>query len=269
MLVDFHNHTTLCCHATGEMEEYIQAAIQKGIRILGFADHSPWMPQEDVKMAMSYEEVPVYIKQVEKWKEYYENRENYPIHIRLGMEMDFLPDQTDLPRDFCRKYDFDYVIGSVHHIGKWGFDQESQADLYEKKSVRAIYESYFDLVKQLIRSGLFDIVGHIDLVKKFGYFPEEGWEDIQEEMAEVLAESRMVVELNTSGRDKPVGEFYPGPSFLSRLIKRGVQITLGSDSHDPAHVGRYFDEAVALLKKLGCKEVMSFEKRKMAPVSLD
>jgi len=265
MLVDFHNHTSLCCHAVGDMDEYVEAAIDRGIRIFGFADHSPWMPQNGIKMALSYEEVPVYISRVKILQDRYSSQ----IDIRLGMEMDFLPGNTGKAVEFLKKYDFDYAIGSIHHMNTWGFDQETQIGLYHDKSVREIYERYFELIEQLVASGLFDIIGHLDLVKKFGYFPEKGWDDIQNRVAGIIGKSDMVVELNTSGKDKPVGEFYPGPDFLRRLHENNVPVTLGSDSHHPGEVGRYFRQAVELLKEIGYREIMTFEKRKKIPVPLE
>lgn len=268
MLIDLHNHTALCCHAEGEMEDYVHEAISRGIGIMGFADHAPWMPQNHIKMALSYEEVPLYINKVKMLQERFAKEEQSRIQILLGMEMDFIPDRLDLPREFCRKYDFDYVIGSVHYIGDWGFDQDIQMERFNLNSTRDIYERYFDLVRQLAQSGVFDIIGHLDLVKKFGYFPKEGWDDLQEETAKILGESDVVVELNTSGMDKPVGEFYPGPDFLKRLKKYGVPLTLSSDSHKPREVGRYFEKAVLLLKELGYREIFTFSQRKRIAVPL-
>ncbi len=269
MLIDFHTHTELCCHADGTMEEYVRAAIAKDIKIFGFSAHSPWMPQNGLKMALSYDEVPLYVSRVGVLKERFSNGKVPQIQIRLGMEMDFLPDKLDEARRFSREIDFDYIIGSVHHIGTWGFDQEMQIALYDTRSIREVYESYFNLVKQLARSGVFDIIGHIDLVKKFGFFPDAGWDDIQEDVAKTVGESNMVVELNTAGFDKPVKECYPGAAFLARLKKYGVPITLGSDAHNPDEVGRHFDRAIALLKDVGYKELTAFEKRKKIPVPID
>ncbi|MBN1902707.1 histidinol-phosphatase HisJ family protein [Candidatus Sumerlaeota bacterium] len=268
MLIDLHNHTKMCCHAEGEMEEYVQAAISKKIGVMGFAEHSPWMPEQHIKMALSWDEAPLYVQNVKKLQDQYDREEKRRIKILLGMEMDFVPELLDHPREFCQKYDFDYVIGSVHYIGAWGFDQDTQKKKFELDSIREIYERYFDLVKQLVQTGIFDIMGHVDLVKKFGYFPEQGWDDLQEETARILGESDMVVELNASGMDKPVGEFYPGPDFLKRLKKYGVPMTLSSDAHKPREVGRYFDKAVILLKETGYREVFMFSKRKKIPVSL-
>jgi len=268
MLVDLHNHTELCGHARGDMEEYVRAAIEKEIKIFGFADHSPWMLQDNIKMALSYDEVPVYVSRVNALKEHYSPGNNPEMQIQLGMEMDFIPERIAKVVECFAEYEFDYTIGSVHYIGTWGFDQVEQIAQFERRSIREIYEHYFSLVKQLIQCGLFDIVGHLDLIKKFGYYPENGWDDIQEDVARVLGGSNMVVELNTSGMDKPVREFYPGADFLRRLKKYGVPVTLGSDAHSPFEVGRYFDIAVELLKEIGYTEIMSFEKRKRKPLPL-
>ena len=262
MLVDLHNHTELCCHASGAMEDYVRQAIAKGISIFGFAEHSPWMMQEGIKMALSYEEVPIYIERVQELQRRFSSAPDAPIKILMGMEMDFLPEDNSEALRFLKEYDFDYAIGSVHYIGTWGFDQEEQISQFETKPVRQIYEHYFGRVKELVKSGIFDIMGHLDLIKKFGYFPESGWDDIQEDVARLIGESGMAVELNTSGMDKPAHDFYPNTQFLKRLHKHGVPITLGSDSHHPTEVGRYFDRAVSLLKEVGYKEIAYFEKRK-------
>ncbi len=268
MFVDFHNHTKMCCHAAGEMEEYVLAAIARGISIFGFAGHSPWMIQDGPKMALAYDEVPIYLDLVAGLQQKYSSGPDARIQIRLGMEMDYVPDRIEYPRRYLKQIDFDYVIGSVHHIGTWGFDQDTQLDPFHKTPVRLIYERYFALLKEMIATGLFNIVGHIDLVKKFGHFPETGWDDIQEDVAAALGQSDMVVELNTSGLDKPVHEFYPGITFLKRLRKHNVPVTLGSDSHHPREVGRHFKEAAALLHEVGYTEIMTFEKRKLKAVPI-
>lgn len=269
MLVDLHNHTKMCCHARGEMEEYVMAALEKGIDIFGFSAHSPWMFQNGgPKMTLAYDEVPIYMDTVRRLQEKYSSQDDSKISILLGMEMDYLEGKLDSALQYAEKYDFDYIIGSVHHIGGWGFDQESQLSLYEKQPIRVVYEQYFELVKKLAKSGAFDIIGHLDLVKKFGYYPENGWDDIQEDVASVIAETGMVVEINTSGRDKPVKEFYPGEAFLKQLYQKGVQVTLGSDSHAPEHVGRYLHDAVQLLEDIGYTEIVFFEKRNKRLISI-
>jgi histidinol-phosphatase (PHP family) len=115
---------------------------------------------------------------------------------------------------------------------------------------------------------LFDIIGHTDLIKKFGHRPRVDPEPFYREAAAVFKEADAVVELNTSGRDKQAGEFYPSRAMLEALIAEGVPLTLGSDAHKPAEVGRYFDEARQLLLDLGVREIVAFERRQRRLVSL-
>ena len=272
MLVDLHSHTTLCNHATGSLEDYVEQAVALGIGEFGFSEHSPWMYQDRQKLAPDFDEMPQYFQRVEAVQRRYMSRNRADrssrIAIRLGIEMDYLPGKVEMAREYARTNDFDFIIGSVHHIGTWGFDQESQQALFAQRDVREVYEEYFGLVIEMISTGLFDIVGHIDLVKKFGYRPQDGYLDLQESVVRVLRESEMAVELNTSGMDRPVKEFFPDQRFLALLYKYKIPVTLGSDAHAPSEVGRYFGEAVAQLKSVGYREVLTYEKRRRISVRL-
>jgi histidinol-phosphatase (PHP family) len=268
MLVDLHSHTVLCNHATGDMREYVERAIERGISEFGFSEHSPWMLQEAEKLAPDFEEIPTYLERVEALQEEYNGRTNPRVHVLLGFEMDFLPDKIALARQYAQRIPFDYIIGSVHHIGRWGFDQESQLALYQKRDIRDIYEEYFQLVEQMIASGIFDIVGHIDLVKRYGYRPKGGYRDHKENMARLLSRSTMVVEVNTSGWDRPAGEPYPDLEFLRILRQHQVPVTLGSDAHAPEEVGRHFGEARELLLAAGYTHITTFRQRKPTQVKI-
>jgi len=111
-------------------------------------------------------------------------------------------------------------------------------------------------------SGLFDIIGHIDVIKKFGYKPQESLEQYWYKTARVLKQTGTCLELNTAGRDAPVGEFYPARRFLEICRAAGVPVTLGSDAHGPDQVGRHFAEGTALLKAAGYTELAVFTGRK-------
>lgn len=272
MLVDLHSHTTLCNHATGTLEEYVERAIALAIGEFGFSEHSPWMYQNAEKLAPDFDEMPEYFHRVESVQRHFMGgttpTRRSRIAIRLGIEMDYLPDKVELAREYAQRYEFDFVIGSVHHIGTWGFDQESQRALYEQRDIREIYEEYFGLTIEMISTGLFDIVGHIDLVKKFGHRPKDGYLDLQESVVRALRDSDMAVELNTSGMDRPARDFYPDQTFLALLYKNKIPVTLGSDAHAPSEVGRHFRDAVAALKAVGYREVLSYEKRRRIGVRL-
>jgi histidinol-phosphatase (PHP family) len=272
VLVDLHAHTTLCNHATGTLEEYVEQAIVLGIGEFGFSEHSPWMYQNAEKLAPDFDEMPEYFHRVESVQLHFMGGttpgRRSRISIRLGIEMDYLPGKEDLAREYARTREFDFIIGSVHHIGTWGFDQESQKALYAQRDSREVYEEYFRLVINMISSGLFDIVGHIDLVKKFGYRPRDGYRDLQESVVRALRESNMAVEVNTSGMDRPVKECYPDQGFLKLMHENKIPVTLGSDAHAPSEVGRHFTEAVAMLKAVGYREVLTYEKRRRIGVKI-
>jgi histidinol-phosphatase (PHP family) len=123
--------------------------------------------------------------------------------------------------------------------------------LYEGKDPRAVSRDYFDLLARAAETGLFDTIGHPDLIKKFNLLPREGWDEDFAEVAPRIARSGAAVEVNTSGLRKPAGEIYPSPGILRAAARAGLAVTLGSDAHDPADVGAGFDRAAALLRSVG------------------
>jgi len=258
-MIDYHLHTPRCCHAIGTPEEYLAEAEAKEITEIGFADHFPlgllgYSPRDQV--TMNPDELAGYLQQVEDLK-----NQSSKVTVKTGIEVDYLPGTEEKLKGLLEKYSFDYVIGSIHFLGDWDFTHPVYAEDYQNRDLNQIYHSYFELVWGLCRCGLFDIIGHIDVVKKFGYRPSEDLEPLLVQTARILKETETCFELNTAGRDAPVGEFYPEQRFLELLFAEGVAVTLGSDAHSPGQVGRYFSEAVGLLKAVGYRELAAFEKR--------
>lgn len=271
MQVDYHMHTPLCNHAEGEPREFVERAIAIGLDEIGFSEHSPWMIQEpDEKLAPTEDEFDQYVHTVQQLQqEYGDETSGRPFPIRLGIEMDFVPDRLDTIREWQTKYPWDYVIGSVHHLGAWGFDNPAYRNEFDNRNVDQVYDAYFSVLEEMISTGLFDVVGHMDLIKKFGHRPQGDFGPRYRQIASCIKRADMAVELNTSGLDKEVHEFYPSPAFLKALVNEGVPITMGSDSHRPQELGRHFSKARAMLHDLGLREIAAFEKRKRRMVPLD
>jgi histidinol-phosphatase (PHP family) len=169
-IVDYHTHTTRCGHAEGTMEAYVEAAIGAGIKEIGFSDHIPmyWLPADkrDPGIAMPMEELEAYVSDVLRLRDRYKE-----IPIRLGLEADFIPGkEEDLVR-ILQPYPWDYVIGSVHFIGEWDFDNPAKTNRYAEWDISELYAKFFTLEIMAAQSGLFDIMAHIDLIKKFGHRP--------------------------------------------------------------------------------------------------
>ena len=266
MRIDYHIHTPLCNHATSTPMQITERALELDISEIGFAEHSPWMIQGKSKMAPSFEELEWYFGDIKELQKRYNGKS--PLTIRLGMEMDYHPSTLSYVEQYSRMPFIDFVIGSIHYMGFWTYDIFDQARLFNTLGVRKAYEEYFARIIDLVRTGLFDVVGHIDIIKLEGVRPEGGYRDLKEKVADVLADSGMVVEFNTSGYDRPVGEPFPDVEFLRILKERNVPVTLSSDCHTAEQMGRYFDRALDILRSVGYTELITFDKRRKIPAAL-
>ena len=240
MKVDLHNHTPLCNHATGEMQEYVKEAIEKGIKIFGFSDHAPLNPDDGYRM--KFEDMPLYEKEVKRLKELYKNE----IEILLGYEVDFIPGHLD---ERVINSDSDYLIGSVHYLKNWNFDNPEFIKEYKNKDIDKIWQDYFKAVEEMAKSGLFQIAGHLDLIKVFNFKPKKDVRLIAKNALKEIKKSNMVVEINASGLRKPVKEIYPSNELLELVKEMDIEITLASDAHTPKDIAKYSKEIKEVLKK--------------------
>ncbi len=259
-MIDYHLHTKRCHHATGEVEEYLAYAQERGLLEIGFADHFPlellnYTPKNEVTMAG--EELEEYIEEISSL-----SKETSHITVRLGAEMDYLPGQEALTRRLISSYPFDYVIGSIHFLDDWDFTHPAQAKNFETGCINSIYRKYFKQLKKMVATRLFDIIGHADVVKKFDYHLEEKeWKIMLPEIIATIKQADICVEVNTSGWRAPVAEQYPSRSFLEACFQNNIPVTLGSDAHLPEDVGKGLEEATVLLRDIGYRRVALFSQR--------
>jgi histidinol-phosphatase (PHP family) len=264
VLLDYHVHTALCGHATGSLEEYLRVARQKSLIELGFNDHAPTFHVQDPELAMDADQLPMYVESVKALQ----RRHSRP-RIKLGIEADFIPGYEDRLRQLLEQYPFDFVYGSVHLIGDWRFDDSRvYPDQYGGRDANQAYQRYFDLIITSAMSGLFDILGHIDLIKKFNYRPTEDIDRLLRRTVESIAKAGVCVEVNTSGLRRPCAEIYPSENILRLCHQHGVPVTLGSDAHSPQEVGMDFEKARDLLRRVGYTQVATFTRRQRAMVEL-
>lgn len=261
-IVDYHMHTPLCGHAVGEPEEYADRALALGLKEIGFSDHAPFVVKDLPGITMKNDELPVYHKMIETVRAQFKGR----LDIRVGIEADFVPGYEERTKNIVDGYPYDYVLGSVHFIKNWGFDNPEERRDWAEHNVNTVYRDYYELLRRCARTGFYDIIAHPDLVKKFGHRPSEDLTADLEETAKVFKETGMAIEINTSGLRKEVKEIYPSLWNLEIYAKAGVPLTFGSDAHDPNEVGRDFDKAVALAKQAGYKEYVMFKRRKICRV---
>jgi histidinol-phosphatase (PHP family) len=251
-MIDYHMHTILS-DGKNTCEEMILAGIEKGLEEIGLTDH---VCLRSVPWATRPADLAVMTAQITELQEKY----RHLIRVRYGIEMDYFPGREEEIAAIIDSLPLDYVIGSVHFIDEWNFDGDDS--LYGKWTNDELYGIYFELVQMAAQSRLFDIIGHLDVIKKFRVYPESDQSWLLETTLRVIARNDLVVELNTGGQDRPCAEFYPSSPVLRQCFKMNVPVTLSSDAHQADQVGRHFEEALALLRQTGFRELTTFSRRR-------
>lgn len=255
MRIDLHNHTTLCRHATGTIDDYITKAIEQDIAIYGFSCHAPM--EFDPFFRMKLSEFPKYYEMVLKARQKYQDK----IEILLGLEVDFIAGREDLLEKSILEAKLDYLIGSVHFLGDWGFDNPDFIGEYAKKDMAQCWKLYLNSITQMAQSGLFEIVGHFDLLKIFGYKPPEDLKPLINSTLQAIKDNQMVLEINAAGLRKPIKETYPDLEILKVVKKFEIPITFGSDAHSLDQVGFGYETCLHLAKTVGYKQAVFFKNK--------
>ncbi len=259
MKVDLHNHTYLCNHAKGEMKDYVETAIKNKTKYFGFSDHAPLNPDDGYRM--KFEDMDFYEKEVKKLKDIYQDK----IEILLGYEVDFIAGHLD---DRVINSNVDYLIGSIHYLKRWNFDNPEYISEYKNKDIDKIWEDYFKAVEDMAKTGLFQIAGHLDLIKVFNFKPKKDVRKIAKEAIKAIKRANMVVEINASGLRKPVKEIYPSNELLELIKEYDIDITLSSDAHEPSQVGKYSKEIENVLKKFEFDKCAIFRNREKSLIKI-
>ncbi|HLA41338.1 MAG TPA: histidinol-phosphatase HisJ [Candidatus Glassbacteria bacterium] len=266
-MLDYHVHTRYCGHASGEMEEYVQAGIEKGLAEIGFSGHYPYPeslenpPADCVIPAERWDE---YLREAIRLREMYRNR----ITVRVGAEFDWLgPEISFHPLEMARHHRLDFCLGSVHMVDGVTVDltpSAFRAGLGRfSGGIDGAWRRYFEAVAEMSAPGWCTTIGHLDLVKKFSNHqelaPQLDHSQIIDKALDRIAAAGLVLEVNASGWDKPCARQYPAEEIIVRALARGIRLTAGSDAHAPSEVGRHFDRLKAILSRLGVRRLVRFE----------
>lgn len=250
---DYHMHTKLSDGANTH-EEMVLSAISKGFGEIGFSDHFCF--KYCVPWAVRAEGIAQLRDKVFEMKDKFRDK----INILFGIEVDYFPEFENEIGEALQMFEFDYVIGSIHFLDEWNYDTDKSRN--SEFTQDYLYEWYFGELQKAVKSGLFDYMAHPDLIKKHRIWPETSQKLLFRETAKVFADAGVAYEINTSGRDRPCGEFFPGNELINELFLAGVPVTLGSDSHNSDQIGRYFVDAKELLRQTGYQSLVRFSKRK-------
>ena len=257
MPADYHTHTPLCMHAEGEPEAFVLSAIAARVTEYGISCHAPAQPEPFDDWRMLESQLPDYFQWIARAK----TEANGTIPIRAGLECDWLPGCEPWIESLAGKYDWDYLIGSVHYLSDWDFDNPAWLEKWAKTDIDDAWTRYWTTYTDMAESGLFDILGHPDLIKKFGYKPSGDLRRYYEPVIDAIAASGSAIELNTAGWHKPCKEAYPEPEFLHLAYSAGIPLVISSDAHHPNEVARDFEKAISLAKEAGYTETLLFNQR--------
>lgn len=253
-LIDCHVHTELSGHGSGTVGQIVSAAIFKGLTGLVLTEHLPLPVGLDPSnhISMPTDKLEAYATEVRTWSERAKGLE-----VVTGAEADWLPGreaETAAIQAAARAAGVQVLLGSVHFLDDWAFDDPHHLEEWDGRDVDAVYEQYFGLWCDAARSGLFDVMAHPDLVKKFGHRPSFDPRELYTEAAVAAAEGGVLIEVSTAGLRKPVGELYPAHDLLAAFGAAGVGATVGSDAHSAEEVGDDIERAYEALVAAGYTE---------------
>lgn len=246
LTVSLHNHTTWS-DGQQDMETMIRAAQDAGIKTFGISDH--WLVRPDgtsENWSMPYSRLNDYVETLLRFRQQFQT-DNFKLLI--GLEVDFFAENAHEVREYLRQFPLDYTIGSIHFVGSFPVDN-TRADWLKLDGQAAwddIYHGYWRKMRQLCQSGLYDIVGHFDLPKKFAIYPSYDPSDEIELALEALRASGMKLELNTSGWDKDCQDAYPAQKLVDRARQLGIPFVISADAHHASHLSRFRQQALERL----------------------
>jgi len=260
--------------------EYVDVAAARGVRALAITEHlfrfreafdllyGWWDADPDPKLARlahAYWRDHVsgtmrdYARVVERAKA-------AGLPVLLGIEMDWIAGREDDLRRLLAPYDWDIVLGSVHYIGAFGFDDPEFVYEWDRRETADVWRDYGALVRGLAESGIADVITHPDLPKVFGRRPADET-PLHDAILAGATRGGAALELNSNGLRK-CGEIYPALPLLERARAAGLPITLASDAHTPDRAGENFDRLGAWARRAGYEEAVAFAARHPEPYAL-
>lgn len=274
MLTDYHVHLRpdditakpAEYFTAANIELYAKAAAEAGVTDLGCAEHMYRFTE-----ALNVWSHPFWNEwALDDIDQYCETVAASP--IKLGIEADYVLGAEDKLDNLLSPRPFEYVIGSVHFIGEKSMDTEEYTVWDERGDPDEIWRRYFETLAHAVRSGLFDILAHPDLVKVWGraqQLPSRELAFFYEPAIQAIADTGITVEVSTAGLRKGAGEIYPAPGFMAMCIDAGATFALSSDAHSTDQIGFEYDRALEFLADHGVEELATFagRKREMKPIA--
>lgn len=285
MLADYHMHFEYGSYDEDWVKGFFESAQEKGVDEIGITEHThgfkefrdlyyeelildnsetgefqkKWLGNSKSKFIHTLDEYRDFINKLKK--------KGYP--VKFGLEVCNFRNQEKVSQ-ILSKYEFDYIIVSIHFIKGWGFDFSALKHIFDTNSIYNIWEDYVEEIENVAKTGLYDILGHPFNLRLFNNFPEKNVDLLLERAALTLKENNMAVDINTGTYYRyPIKEISPYDDFMKFVKKYEIPVILSSDAHEPGHAGYMIKEAAEYAQKFGINEYLRFDKRKKISEIID
>ncbi len=276
---NYHTHSSYC-DGSSSPEDYIREAVKEGLSALGFSSHAP--NPFPVKWAMDYRHLESYMSELRVLKRKWKNQ----IEVFTGLEADYIPKIIGPKTTFIKELNLDYVIGAVHFIYSPHYKMLIPIDggredflkgisIVFSGHIKRMVTKYYELVREMLIYSTPDIVAHPDKIKYHNYtgqilFDEnEDWyQKLVHKTLKTIKRTKVIVELNTRGKYKYGGSFYPSWKWLEEMYLMKIPVTLGSDAHKPQETDAGYSEALQILKDIGFRELYCLKNYQWAAVDI-
>lgn len=243
---DYHVHTRFS-DGEGEPADCVERALALGLPEIGITDHlTPAVLGAKGDWSLARECMDEYVAAVRA------AAARFPgITVLLGVEADYVPGTEDELAGLLGAHPVDYVIGGLHYVDGFSFDEPSTRDDPLWADAASLYRRYYALIAGAAASGLFDVIAHLDYVMLWGRRAAADITPAEDAALAAIATAGIALEVNTTGTLEPAGLMHPAPALLERACRLGIPIVFGSDAHEVAQVGWEFDAAVDLARRAG------------------
>lgn len=275
-LTNYHSHCSYC-DGRAPLEDFIKEAIRQGFTSYGISSHAP-LPFP-THWTMEWEQVPAYLAEARRLRQKYAGQ----IELYIGMEIDYLDEESNPSVARFRDLPLDYRIGSVHLLTDDAgevVDIDVAADAFRvlvderfAGDLDRVIHLYYNRLLRMIALGGFDILGHADKMHynascyRPGLLDEPWYEALMRNYFTEIARRDIIVEVNTKALYM-LGTFYPNERYFGLLHELGIRVQVNSDAHFPDKINTGRPEALAALMQAGHREVMELHQGVWAEVPI-
>lgn len=268
-MMNYHAHDDASSDGVAELARHVEAASDAGVIHFCTTNHVEVLEENGSWSVELDEALPRFLGEIGAAEAL---RERFPaLTLGVGAEFEYRPEWRDRLEVLAAQLPFDLVVGSVHVVDGYNVSGGPEPALYfGDRSMDDAYARYFETVLELIDWGAFDVLGHLDLVTRYGHDHYGAWrperhEELVRTVLEAAAGAGIGIEVNASGAFQAPGRPYPDAEILAWAREAGVPfLTVGADSHRPEHVARGLDVALETAERAGWRDLTLFAAREPA-----